>query len=254
MKKLSLSLVLAGILALGLVALSGAQEEGLGVEKIVICTGIESREPVGVDTTFLAGVSPLYCHIVIIGAKEPTKVSHVWYHLGEKRAKVTLPVKEEKWRTWSSKKIPVGLTGQWRVEVVSADGKALGSTRFTVEPRPGAGKVIKAKVAKVAVGTGIEERELVGAAKSFPVGTSPIFCHTLIKGAEKKPTVVYHAWYRLLDRGKKAMAEVSLEVKGKTWRTWSSKKIPKGEYGKWGVEVLAENGKLLEAIEFTVEG
>ena len=63
---------------------------------------------------------------------DSTTVSHVWYHGEIRRADVQLNVRGYRWRTWSTKVIQEDWTGEWRVDVVSADGKILKSKRFRI--------------------------------------------------------------------------------------------------------------------------
>jgi hypothetical protein len=104
----------------------------LDVDQMVFCTGVQDREPVGADTAFADTVGEVYCFTQISGADEPTTVSHVWYLNGEEKASVELSVGGQKWRTWSSKRIPAEWDGAWKVEVKSADGSVLMSKEFVV--------------------------------------------------------------------------------------------------------------------------
>lgn len=104
----------------------------LTVEKMIFCTGVENREPVGVDTVFADTVGQVYCYTQISGAENPTTISHVWFLNGEEKASIELSVRGETWRTWSSKTIPEEWDGTWRVEVQSATQDVLMSKEFVV--------------------------------------------------------------------------------------------------------------------------
>ena len=122
-----------GALVLLLSPLSMAQDNGgLEVMEIEFGTGVENRQPVGVDTNFPSTVERVYCFTKIIGAAEPTSVSHVWYYEGEEKARVDLSIKSQAWRTWSSKKILSAWEGRWRVEVVSAEGNVIAGKEFVI--------------------------------------------------------------------------------------------------------------------------
>lgn len=108
------------------------EEPALTVEKMVFCTGVEDREPIGVDTVFVATVGQVYCFTQITGAGDATTISHVWYLDGEEKATVELNVNGDSWRTWSSKTIPEDWTGNWRVDVKSSTGEVLKSMNFAV--------------------------------------------------------------------------------------------------------------------------
>ena len=104
----------------------------LKVEQIAIAVAVEDRQPVGVSDVFADTVGALYCFTEIRGMGESTTVSQVWYY-GEKRmAEVKLNVRGYRWRTWSTKIMQVDWTGDWRVDVVSEDGKILKSKRFRI--------------------------------------------------------------------------------------------------------------------------
>lgn len=119
-----------------LLILSNMSEIGaqtvLKVERIVVSTAVEERRPVGESDTFPDSVGTLFCYTEIRGMGDSTTVSHVWYHGEIRRADVQLNVRGYRWRTWSTKVIQEDWTGEWRVDVVSADGKILKSKRFRI--------------------------------------------------------------------------------------------------------------------------
>jgi hypothetical protein len=97
----------------------------------VICTGVKDRAPQGVAEKFAAAAGQLYCFSEVRGVAD--KVVHVWFHADKQLASVELPVKAQRWRTWSGKKLPAGAAGGWRVEVRDTAGKVLATASFTVE-------------------------------------------------------------------------------------------------------------------------
>ncbi len=107
---------------------------GLSVTEIVICRDMdrETRMPVGASDRFTLDDTTLTCFTRITGAVDPTVVSHVWYHEGETRSRVELPVRSIEWRTWSSKSLLPAWTGRWTVKVLDAEGLVLASIDFTV--------------------------------------------------------------------------------------------------------------------------
>ncbi len=127
---ISLLFLLAGTIGIGL-AQEGAM---LTVQQMDFCTGIQDREPVGIDTVFSDDVGTVYCFTKIDGATDTTTVSHVWYYKGEEKARVTLNIKGDSWRTWSSKTILKEWDGKWRVDVESASGSILQSKDFVIKP------------------------------------------------------------------------------------------------------------------------
>jgi len=109
------------------------QDAQLAVDQISVCTAIEDRVPVGADTVFSSGVGQLYCFTRISGADVETNIAHVWYFNGEEKANISLSVKGQSWRTWSSKKIAEEWVGPWRVEVVDGNGEVLASKAFEIK-------------------------------------------------------------------------------------------------------------------------
>lgn len=117
------------------VALPGwAQNAGLGVDTMAVCTAVEDRSPVGAATEFENTVGALYCFTKITGASDSTSVVHVWYYGDKEIARVNMAVNSAEWRTWSSKRILAEWTGAWRIDVESSDGTVLKSAGFTVKP------------------------------------------------------------------------------------------------------------------------
>ncbi len=126
-------LVIAAIL-IAAAGSAAAQETGLTVEKMIICTGIEERLPVGESTQFFESVERLYCYTRINGAADTLEVTHVWFFGDEEKARVPLTIKSASWRTWSSKKMLDGWAGAWRVDILGPDGEVLLSREFVYKP------------------------------------------------------------------------------------------------------------------------
>jgi len=101
------------------------------------------------------------------------------------------------------------------------------------------------QVDELALGTGVESRQLVGEAIEFDVAAGRVYCWTKIV-SQNVPTTITHVWYA---DGEKA-AEVPLTINYPTTRTWSSKAI---WAGKWKVEVVSERGEVLDSRNFTVK-
>jgi len=104
----------------------------LKVEQIAIAVAVEDRQPIGVSDVFADTVGTLYCYTEIRGMGQSTTVSQVWYYGENRMAEVKLSVRGYRWRTWSTKVMQVEWTGDWRVDVVSEDGKILKSKRFRI--------------------------------------------------------------------------------------------------------------------------
>ncbi len=104
----------------------------------------------------------------------------------------------------------------------------------------------EAKVTEAVICTGMEQREPKGTAETFDANVGQLYCFTRIERAAG--TTIKHAWY-----WRDALqAEVSLSVGGSPWRTWSQKNIQPMQTGAWRVDVVAEDGKALKSVSFTV--
>lgn len=100
------------------------------------------------------------------------------------------------------------------------------------------------KVEKIVTAAGVQDKEPVGEAKTFAEDTERVFTWTRI-AAMHPPVMVMHNYYF----GGKMVAQVELEIKGPSYRVWSSKSVQPGE---WKVEVTDEAGKVLATAMFTV--
>ena len=103
-------------------------------------------------------------------------------------------------------------------------------------------------VGEAAVGTGVEERVLVGQGFQFDSSVGKLYAYTRIIGAPSE-TQVSHMWYF----GDQLMAEVSLPVRGANWRTWSSKSVMPDWVGNWRVDVVSEEGEILDSLNFSIQ-
>ncbi len=137
------------------------------------------------------------------------------------------------------------------LSVLTELGSGCGALRITSRPSPEkvlplrAGRV---KINRIAVCRSIEEREPVDIASEFPSDIGKVWCFT--EAIEVGPeTAITHVWYhRDIKR-----ASVKLKVQGLRWRTYSSKNIWPTWTGPWRVEILDEDGAVLERISFTIK-
>ena len=127
-------LVVAAVLIAAAAGSATAQESGLTVEKMIFCTGIEERLPVGESTQFFESAERIYCYTRINGAADTLEVTHVWFFGDEEKARVPLTIKSASWRTWSSKKMLPAWSGAWRVDILGPDGEVLLSREFVYKP------------------------------------------------------------------------------------------------------------------------
>lgn len=111
-----------------------AQDQSMAtVDEISVCTAVEDRQPVGIDTSFTSAVEQLYCYTKLTSPQDTTVISHVWFHNEEQMASIKLTMKAKTWRTWSSKRIVPEWTGDWRVEVQDENGMLLSTKSFKIK-------------------------------------------------------------------------------------------------------------------------
>ena len=112
-----------------------AAKEGPGftIARLVVGTGVENREPVGMAETFPASTEKVYCFLEATDIAQDTEVSFVWFQGGKEIWKISLPLKMgPKWRTNASKSLR-GLQGDWKVEIKDVDGNLVQDVKFKVE-------------------------------------------------------------------------------------------------------------------------
>ncbi len=112
--------------------MSPAAAQGLTVEQAVVCKNVVNRAPVGVGHRFPASVDRLYCFTKILGAGQPSRITHVWYFDGSERDRIGLAVGGSPWRTYSSKRVRTVDVGSWHVDVLDAGGNILYRVTFEV--------------------------------------------------------------------------------------------------------------------------
>ena len=104
----------------------------LSVEDGTICKDVVDHTAVEPGTSFPASVEKLYCYTKIVGAIDPTEVTHVWFYGDTECARVTLAVNSPLWRTYSSKIIQPYEIGAWNVVVLDQSENVLESFSFTI--------------------------------------------------------------------------------------------------------------------------
>ena len=97
--------------------------------------------------------------------------------------------------------------------------------------------------AEIKAGTGVDKHEIVGEATSFPAGTM-VWVWTRVSNANN--TDVKHVW----KRDGKEVWTATLPIKSSRWSTQSRRAI---KDGSWEVEVIADGGKSLGSVKFTVQ-
>lgn len=98
-----------------------------------ITTAIEQQMPVDQIHTYPADFGKLYYFTRIVGAIEPTEITHVWLYQEQEMARVILPVNSPDWRTYSSKRFLPQWAGKWTVKVLDAQGQELADHWFYLE-------------------------------------------------------------------------------------------------------------------------
>src|SRR5262245_12613000 len=97
--------------------------------------------------------------------------------------------------------------------------------------------------AEVKVGTGVEKREIVGEAATFPAGTT-VWVWSLVVNGEGN---VKHVW----KRDGKDVWTATLPVGSKRWSTQSRRAIATA--GSWSVDVQTEAGASIGTVAFTIQ-
>ena len=109
------------------------EKMGVTVARLVVGTGVENREPVGVAETFPGTTEKVYCFLVATNIPEDMEITVIWFHGEKEMLKTTLPLKMgPRWRTHADKNL-YGLKGDWKVEVRDAKGNLIKGVKFKVE-------------------------------------------------------------------------------------------------------------------------
>ncbi len=130
----------------------------------------------------------------------------------------------------------MGLPEAW------AEGEPVGnvSVTSTAEPTPGA----SVQVERLALGTAVENRDIVGEAASFDAAVERVYAWTLVS-APSVPATIRHVWYE----GDIQRADVPLMINYPRTRTWSYKTVTPG---RWRLDVVGKDGVVVTSASFTV--
>ncbi len=121
-----------------LLALAATTQPALAGDKVVVrdvvlTHNVAERMPTDSVDGFAADTDVGYAFVRISNAGEPTQVKVVWSRNGVEQGAVPLNVGTSSgWRTWSSTSLQ---PGNWRVQVVDANGAVLSQKDFAVGPR-----------------------------------------------------------------------------------------------------------------------
>jgi len=109
------------------------EQVGMTIARLVVGTGVEKGEPVGVAEKFPATTEKVHCFLEAKNIPKDTEISFVWIHGQKELLKTTLPLKMgSKWRTYAHKNLK-GLKGDWKVEIKDANGNLIKDVQFKVE-------------------------------------------------------------------------------------------------------------------------
>jgi len=133
MKKGFVLSVLLAMTILGISLPVSGQEKEFTIARLVVGTGVENREPVGVAETFPATTEKVYCFLEATEILKDTEISFVWFQGEKEMLKTNLPLQTgPKWRTFADKNIG-GMKGDWKVEVRDVKGNLVKDIKFKVE-------------------------------------------------------------------------------------------------------------------------
>jgi len=102
---------------------------GVEVLKLVICKGLDGRDPQDPVTTAKLGDSVVGWS-QIRSENGDTNITHRWQLDGKTVADVPLAVKGSPYRTWSRKTLSEA--GNWSLQVLNSDGQVLQETSVSV--------------------------------------------------------------------------------------------------------------------------
>jgi hypothetical protein len=101
------------------------------------------------------------------------------------------------------------------------------------------------------LGTGIEERSLVGAARHFETPPPKLWCYSAIFAPRGLHDDLIHVW----SHDGEPLSRIELGVRGgrkQGFRTWSYQPLPRAARGRYRCEVLTQFGQMLGVNEATV--
>lgn len=116
-----------------LLCLLASRVFSIEVKEAYIAKGVVELKPIAPANRFSSDIGRVYCFTRITGAKDVTKIKHLWFYKDRFMAQVELPVKSPDWRTYSSKRILPSWKGPWRVDITDSNGLLLKSLHFEIE-------------------------------------------------------------------------------------------------------------------------
>ncbi len=112
----------------------GAKIDTIKVSRAVLTTDVVDREPVNVlkNDVKLAQISNSLSFFSELRNMQGQTVRHLWYYQDQQLASIELAVSSPRFRTYSTKNIMPEQLGDWRVEVMDAQGSLLAQKEFRV--------------------------------------------------------------------------------------------------------------------------
>lgn len=98
----------------------GKGKTDIVLSRAAIAKEIKNHEPQGVGNSFSADTKEIYCFTHFIGATDTVEVAHKWYHNNKLVGYTPLKIRSNWFRTYSSREIPEGKAGEWKVEIVNS--------------------------------------------------------------------------------------------------------------------------------------
>ncbi len=133
-RRILLTVGLSAVLVLAVVTAGAvAQNAPFRVERLVVGTDVEQREPVGLADVFPAGTETVVCFLEARDISRPVEIQLIWYFGDQEVARVPLLLDAgPRWRTFASKKIG-DRQGNWKVYLQDDADQVLGEVQFVVE-------------------------------------------------------------------------------------------------------------------------
>lgn len=124
--------LLAALLLPVSAAASAQACDGLVLARALLTSEIDNREP-GKEVRAVSDQPALFAFTEVLEGNGRTLV-HRWRHDGEVAAEITLSIRGDRWRTWSSKNLGLRRDNGWQVDILDDSGCLL--TRLTLNAAP----------------------------------------------------------------------------------------------------------------------
>lgn len=130
MRTLTLCTLLAVLL---LIPLLCHATDTMRVAEMAVTTKVVKGKPIDSVHRISHTVKTLHCFTRLASSVDTeTVIRHRWFREGALIKESELPVKGKRWRTNSSISVDRSSVGNWRVDAVDAEGKALRSVSFRI--------------------------------------------------------------------------------------------------------------------------